>query len=50
VTNIAHDCAMLGIPADTWKLFSGEDMNYAIWLDMVSDRVFASKKAQERRN
>jgi hypothetical protein len=41
---------MLGIPVDTWKLFVGEDLNYALWLDIVSDRVFASKKAQEKRS
>jgi hypothetical protein len=39
---------MLGIPVDTWKLFVGEDLNYALWLDIVSDRVFASKRAQEK--
>jgi hypothetical protein len=49
VTNVAYDCAMLGIPADTWRLFDGEDLNYALWLDVVCDRVHATKQEQEER-
>lgn len=44
MTQLAHDAALLGIPADTGRLYDGEDPDYLLWLSQVVDRVNESRR------
>jgi hypothetical protein len=44
VTGLAHNCAILGIPVDTWRLFTVENPHYEMWLHMVVEQVHESRK------
>ncbi len=49
MTRLAHDCALLGIPADTGRLFDGDDPNYELWLVGLVERVNHTKRTQEKK-
>jgi hypothetical protein len=36
---MAHDCAILGIHIDSWRLYSGFDHHYELWLETLTDMV-----------
>lgn len=47
MTKVAHDCAQLGIPVDTWRIYSGDDPLYLVWLSVVVDRVNSTNRANQ---
>ena len=46
---LAHNCAVLGINADTNRLFSEPWGNYHTGLGLVTDAVYQTKLQEEQR-
>jgi hypothetical protein len=44
VTMLAHNCAVLGISVDTYRLFSGDDPHYELWLSLLAEKVQATHR------
>lgn len=49
MTKLAHDCVLLGIPVDTWRLFYCDDPFYELWLTGLADRVHDTKRTQQKK-
>lgn len=49
MTQLAHDCARLRIPYDSWRLYAGDEPGYELWLHAVRDRVNDSQRHDAER-
>ena len=47
MTTLAHNCAVLGIPVDPYRLWKGDDPYFERWLSVLVDRVSATRRAAE---
>ena len=47
--NLAHNCAILGLHADTARLFGEPWGNYHVGLSMVCDTLHEARVAEEHR-
>lgn len=48
MTDLAVQCALLGIAADPGRLYDGDDPFYELWLHEVVDRVAAAHREAGR--
>lgn len=46
MTQLAHDCVLLGIPFDPIWLYEKDDPNYELWLWGLIERVAETKREQ----
>lgn len=46
---LAHNCAVLGIPVDTYRLFTADEPYYEMWLTMVVDKVNETNRRQMKK-
>lgn len=47
MTTLAHNCAVLGIPVDPFRLYEGDDPTFESWLESVVDMVNQTNKAKK---
>jgi hypothetical protein len=50
VTQLAHNCALLGIAVDPGRLYDRDEPMFHRWLEGLVDKVNATKRAQERQS
>jgi hypothetical protein len=46
VIETAHNCAVLGIPFDSWRLFAEPPADYLLALQLVVERVSQTNRAE----
>lgn len=50
MTVLAHDAAMYGLTVDTWRLYTGDDPEYELWLRGVTSMLHNSYRAAQSKN